>query len=76
MKDYSSADMTKRLEQSFTYHSPKDDQHERYVLLRDTAKAMALLIDKYVPNGREKSTAITRVEEAIMWANKGIAVGE
>lgn len=68
--------MEARLNNSFTYHSPKDDQPERYVILRDTAKDLATLIVANTPPGREQSLAITKLEESIMWANKAIACGE
>lgn len=71
-----SDDKLKQVEVSFTYHSPHGDQQERYVDLRDTAKALAIKILEMVPPGREQSTAITKLEETIMWANKGIACGE
>jgi hypothetical protein len=64
---------TQQIENSFTYHPPTGDQAERYTTLRNTAKALAFSIDDLVPDGREKSVAITKLEEAIMWANKGIA---
>lgn len=66
----------KQIENSFTYHAPKGDQPERYVLLRDEAKALALSILKYTPSSREQSLAITHLEDAIMWANKAIACNE
>lgn len=69
-------DKIKQIEISFTYHSPKGTQQERYVMLRDEAKALALDILQMVPPGREQSLAITKLEEAIMWANKGIACNE
>ena len=71
-----SDDKLKQIETSFTYHSPKGDQPNRYVILRDTAKELALLILNNVPPSREQSLAITKLEEAIMWANKGIACNE
>ncbi len=71
-----SNDKFKQLINSFTYHSPKDDQPERYIHLRDKAKELASDICAMVPPGREQSLAITKLEEAIMWANKGIACGE
>jgi hypothetical protein len=71
-----SDDKLKQVETSFTYHSPKGNQQERYVALRDKAKELALDILHFVPPGREQSTAITKLEETIMWANKGIACGE
>lgn len=30
-------------------------------------------LDVWVPDGREKATALTKLEEAMMWANAGIA---
>ncbi len=68
--------METQIENSFTYHSPKDDQPDRYVYLRNNALQLAILILGNVPVGREQSLAITKLEECIMWANKGIACGE
>lgn len=65
-----------RIESSFTYHTPKDDQPQRYVLLREKAKELAYLIIESTPSSREQSVAITRLEEVIMWANKAIACSE
>lgn len=62
-----------QIENSFTYHAPKEGQPEVYELLRYRAKELAHLINEYVPDGREKSLAITKLEETVMWANKGIA---
>jgi len=64
------------LENRFTYHAPKGDQQERYVELRKHAKELAVLIDKFCPDSREKSLAITKLQEAIMWANSSIACNE
>lgn len=64
------------IENSFTYHPPIGTQQERYVMLRNAAKELALLILSSVPPSREQSLAITKLEETIMWANKGIACNE
>ena len=64
------------IENRFTYHSPKEDQPERYVSIRDAAKMFATLIIQIVPESREQSLAITKIEEAVMWANAGIARNE
>lgn len=61
--------------QAFTYHPPTGDQPAQYAALRSAAKAFAEMIDLYCPNGREKSVSITKVEEAVMWANAAIARG-
>lgn len=65
--------MTEQIEKAFTYHRPTEGQPEKYGQLRDTAKAFAYLIDELVPAGREKSLAMTKLEETVMWANAGIA---
>jgi hypothetical protein len=71
-----SDDVRRRVENTFTYHAPKDDQPRRYEGLRNQAKVLAFLIAAYVPESREKSLALTKLEECIMHANAGIARNE
>lgn len=69
--------MTKvEIEDIFTYHSPKAGQPEKYSVLRATAKSLALLINDTCPDSREKSLAITKLQETIMFANASIAIHE
>jgi hypothetical protein len=60
----------------FTYHSPKPGQPERYTAIRDAAKQFAELVNAECPDSREKSLAITALEESVMWANASIARNE
>lgn len=60
----------------FTYHSPFGDQAGRYELIRQHAHGLATLIDNHAPDSREKSLAITHLENAVMWANAAIARNE
>ncbi|HEC65500.1 MAG TPA: hypothetical protein ENI23_09410 [bacterium] len=64
------------LENRFTYHEPKGDQTQTYEELRSRALKLAHLIDESCPDSREKSLAITKLEEAVMWANASIAKNE
>lgn len=64
------------LENRFTYHAPKEDQPERYDLIRRKALMLAATISEKCPDSREKSLAITKLEEAVMWANAAIARNE
>lgn len=66
---------TKReqIEHAFTYHPPKADQPQKYTTIRDRAKELALLIDEFCPDSREKSVAMTNLEQTVMWANAAIA---
>lgn len=62
-----------KIENAFTYHQPKEGQPEKYEALRSKAKELACLIDELCPDSREKSLAMTKLEEASMWANASIA---
>ena len=66
----------KQIENNFKYHAPKEGQPEKYTLIRDRAKELAYLIEGQCPQSREKSLAITKLEEAVMWANAAIARNE
>jgi hypothetical protein len=60
----------------FTYHAPKGDQPQRYEKLRFNGRNLAEMIDELCPESREKSLAMTSLEQAIMWANASIARNE
>ena len=57
----------------FTYHPPKGDQAQKYVQIRDKAKELAVIMIERCPESRELSLAITKLEEAVFWANAAIA---
>lgn len=61
---------------AFTYHAPKGDQPERYQNLRKWGLEFAMVINASCPPSRERSLAITNLEQAIMWANAAIARNE
>lgn len=62
-----------RITSDFSYHAPQGDQPERYVKIREKAKSLALLIADLCPDRRERSLALTKLEECVMWANASIA---
>jgi hypothetical protein len=64
------------LKNRFTYHPPKLDQANRYEIIRDRTYELASFIDAKVPDSREKSLAMTHLEDAVMWANAAIARNE
>lgn len=64
------------IENSFTFHPVKGDQAQRYEALRAKAKEFALLVDELTPYSRERSVALTKIDEAVMWANASIARNE
>lgn len=58
---------------NFSYHAPKEGQPEMYEAIRNKALLLAAYINEYCPDSREKSLAMTKLEEAVMWANASIA---
>ena len=67
------ATMQDQIDNNFRYHAPKKGQPGIYEIIRAKGKDMAECIDYHCPNSREKSVAITKLEEAVMWANAAIA---
>lgn len=61
------------IENAFSYHPPRPGDEELYQAIREKGKELAVLIENYVPDSREKSLARTNLEQAVMWANAGIA---
>ncbi|MCY9733140.1 hypothetical protein M5X17_05120 [Paenibacillus alvei] len=61
------------IENNFKYHLSKEGQLDKYDAIRTKAKELAYMIDELCPNSREKSLAMTNLEQAIMWANASIA---
>jgi hypothetical protein len=62
-----------QIENAFTYHAPKDDQPVLYAELRAQAKELAYTIEALCPDSREKSLALTNLEQTMFWANASIA---
>ena len=64
------------IEKRFTHHAPdaaKQVTHER---CRGAYRDLAVGIAMTLPESREKSLAITALEESLMWANAAIARNE
>jgi hypothetical protein len=65
-----------RAKKDFSYHAPKEDQIPRYNDIREMAHAFALSLLQNCPPSRERSLALTNLEQAVMWANASIARNE
>lgn len=63
----------RELDNRFTHHKPNDLQIQVYKKIRETAKEFAIYLNEVCPEGREKSLAMTNLEQTVMWANAGIA---
>jgi hypothetical protein len=64
------------LDNLFSYHPPHGDQVDRYQAIRGEGFALAEIIALSCPASPERSIAIQKVREAVMWANASIACNE
>jgi Rad3-related DNA helicase len=67
------SDLRARIENDFRYHETSHDQQEKLELVRQVVKIAADRMVIVCPEGRELSTALTRLEEAMFHANAAIA---
>jgi hypothetical protein len=63
----------KELENRFTYHAPEEDQVHNYEDIRGIGRRMAAIIIGLTPDCREQALAVTKIEEAVFWANAAVA---
>jgi len=69
--------ITKRdLIDRFTYHPPSEAKTRIHKLLRDAVFSCAVFVLKMTPSCREQSLALTRLEEALFYANAALARNE
>jgi hypothetical protein len=64
---------TEEIINRFTYHAPKAGQAERYEKMRAYGEHFAMHLLTDCVDCRERSLAVTAMEEAIFWANAAIA---
>lgn len=73
MKDTEMATECMRL---FSGHDINDDQRIRMEHIRAKAMMLAMEVCGSCPESRERSVAVTKIEEAVFWANASIARNE
>lgn len=61
---------------SFEFHPASDEQQVRYQTIRTMHKDIALSLMRFCPPSRERSLALTQLEQSMMWAVKSIACNE
>ena len=64
------------VKRSLTNVRPSDDAIRQIEALREEAKLLVDLLFEFVPECRERSLALTHLEETVMWGVKGICLND
>ena len=73
---YTQEQQLHHLRRSLTNHSPDQEQVNRIELVRDLAYGFGVVVIENTPQSRAQSIALTKLEEAVMWAVKAIVLEE
>ena len=65
--------MSKLIDCNFDHHLPDDATANYHDEVRKRCKELAEFFDSKLPECRERSLALTKLEEAMFWANAAIA---
>lgn len=62
------------LARRFDFHPATDEEKRNaHASIRQAHGRLAEQIDRALPDGREKATALTNLEQSMFWANAGLA---
>jgi hypothetical protein len=65
---------SEEVDRIFKHHPPRPGQVGKYERLRGEAQMLGRTIWLLCPESREKSLAITHLQQVVMWANASIAL--
>lgn len=64
------------IENRFAFHPASDEEkRDAHTSVRQNCRALADFLNEKLPDGREKSLAITHLEEVMFWGNAALARG-
>ena len=61
---------------TFAYHKPSQEGLQKIAELREAFSVLATIVSDKCINSREKSAAITKLEECAMWAVKAVVFND
>lgn len=63
----------KQIDKRFDHHPPDAERVRSHEYVRAQTKSLAAEFNRIVPEGWELALALTKLEEALFWANAAIA---
>lgn len=64
----------KDIEHRFAFHAATtDEKRDAHTSVRQNCRRLADFLNENLPDGREKSLAITHLEEVMFWGNAALA---
>lgn len=64
----------KDIEHRFAFHAATtDEKRDAHTSVRQNCRRLADFLNENLPDGREKSLAITHLEEVMLWGNAALA---
>jgi hypothetical protein len=70
------SERTDAINRSLTNHTPSTNAIEQIESIRRTGKSLALVVVGHTETSRESSLALTKIEEAVMWAVKAVILDD
>lgn len=61
------------LDRTYGHHAPDADDVTCHEAVRAAARALEVRVRQVAPASRERSIALTKIEEAMFWSNAAIA---
>lgn len=71
---YSDESMIHDLEKSLTNHPPTPEKIEAIELIRQVGIAFGRTIIENAPSSAQRTIAVRKLEESVMWAVKGVVL--
>jgi hypothetical protein len=65
--------LIRRIANDFVFHAATDEAVVHYAAIRAAGRLFAETVAAHCPPGREVALAVTNAEQAVAWANKGVA---
>lgn len=73
-RDWSKVLSEQDMDRRFSFHAPpNDEKRDAHTSVRRGCRDLADFLNHKLPDGREKSLAITHLEEVMFWGNAALA---